>query len=155
MGKKIFSGVQPTGNLHLGNYLGAIKNFVELNNDNQNKLLFIRNEQSYWNEARISSDGMGLFIEGSSGCLVTSLAGIKCCSIVIQNIIFALSKANTQQNFRMKKRRRHILSRTGVVYIFAIPSCPSWQNHTMFAMIPRTSVPSWQALHDSAMRDNC
>ena len=30
MSKKIFSGVQPTGNLHLGNYLGAIKNFVEL-----------------------------------------------------------------------------------------------------------------------------
>ena len=28
----IFSGVQPTGNLHLGNYLGAIKNFVELQN---------------------------------------------------------------------------------------------------------------------------
>ncbi len=26
----IFSGVQPTGNLHLGNYLGAIKNWVEL-----------------------------------------------------------------------------------------------------------------------------
>ena len=26
----VFSGVQPTGNLHLGNYLGAIKNFVEL-----------------------------------------------------------------------------------------------------------------------------
>ncbi len=28
--KLIFSGVQPTGNLHLGNYLGAIKNWVEL-----------------------------------------------------------------------------------------------------------------------------
>jgi len=27
---RIFSGVQPTGNLHLGNYLGAIKNFVAL-----------------------------------------------------------------------------------------------------------------------------
>ena len=40
MGKKIFSGVQPTGNLHLGNYLGAIKNFVKLNNDNQNKCVF-------------------------------------------------------------------------------------------------------------------
>jgi len=25
-----FSGVQPTGNLHLGNYLGAIVNFVKL-----------------------------------------------------------------------------------------------------------------------------
>ena len=38
--KKIFSGVQPTGNLHLGNYLGAIKNFVELNNDKENKCIF-------------------------------------------------------------------------------------------------------------------
>ncbi len=28
--KLVFSGVQPTGNLHLGNYLGAIKNFVAL-----------------------------------------------------------------------------------------------------------------------------
>ena len=27
---RIFSGVQPTGNLHLGNYLGAIRNFVDL-----------------------------------------------------------------------------------------------------------------------------
>ena len=26
----VFSGVQPTGNLHIGNYLGAIKNFVDL-----------------------------------------------------------------------------------------------------------------------------
>ncbi len=40
MSKKIFSGVQPTGNLHLGNYLGAIKNFVRLNNDNDNKCVF-------------------------------------------------------------------------------------------------------------------
>ena len=40
MGKKIFSGVQPTGNLHLGNYLGAIKNFVELNNNIENNCVF-------------------------------------------------------------------------------------------------------------------
>ena len=40
MGKKIFSGVQPTGNLHLGNYLGAIKNFVDLNNDLSNECIF-------------------------------------------------------------------------------------------------------------------
>ncbi|MEJ2026276.1 MAG: tryptophan--tRNA ligase [Limibacillus sp.] len=31
--KRIFSGVQPTGNLHLGNYLGAIRNFVALQED--------------------------------------------------------------------------------------------------------------------------
>ena len=40
MEKKIFSGVQPTGNLHLGNYLGAIKNFVELSNDKNNHCIF-------------------------------------------------------------------------------------------------------------------
>ena len=40
MEKKIFSGVQPTGNLHLGNYLGAIKNFVDLSNENENECIF-------------------------------------------------------------------------------------------------------------------
>ena len=40
MKKIIFSGVQPTGNLHLGNYLGAIKNFVKLDNDDNNNCIF-------------------------------------------------------------------------------------------------------------------
>ena len=40
MKKIIFSGVQPTGNLHLGNYLGAIKNFVKLNKDVNNNCIF-------------------------------------------------------------------------------------------------------------------
>ncbi len=33
MKKRIFSGAQPTGNLHLGNYLGALKNWVNLQNE--------------------------------------------------------------------------------------------------------------------------
>tara|TARA_B000000557_G_C20782263_1_gene447053 strand:- start:207 stop:1208 length:1002 start_codon:yes stop_codon:yes gene_type:complete len=40
MAKKIFSGVQPSGNLHLGNYLGAIKNFVNLQNENNNLCIY-------------------------------------------------------------------------------------------------------------------
>ena len=40
MGKKIFSGVQPTGNLHLGNYIGAIKNFVDLQNQEGNECVY-------------------------------------------------------------------------------------------------------------------
>ena len=40
MSKKIFSGVQPTGNLHLGNYLGAIKNFVNLQKDKDNNCIY-------------------------------------------------------------------------------------------------------------------
>ena len=33
MKKRIFSGAQPTGSLHIGNYLGALKNWVALQND--------------------------------------------------------------------------------------------------------------------------
>ena len=40
MSKKIFSGVQPSGNLHIGNYIGAIKNFVDLNNEKKNECIF-------------------------------------------------------------------------------------------------------------------
>jgi len=40
MRKKIFSGVQPTGNLHLGNYIGAIKNFVGLQNQEGNECVY-------------------------------------------------------------------------------------------------------------------
>jgi len=32
---RVFSGVQPTGNLHIGNYLGALKQFVELQDDHE------------------------------------------------------------------------------------------------------------------------
>ncbi|MBD2202296.1 tryptophan--tRNA ligase [Calothrix sp. FACHB-1219] len=39
MGKqRVLSGVQPTGNLHLGNYLGAIRNWVEAQSDYDNYL---------------------------------------------------------------------------------------------------------------------
>ncbi len=38
--KIIFSGIQPTGAIHIGNYLGAIKNWVELQNDPQYECFF-------------------------------------------------------------------------------------------------------------------
>ena len=31
--RTVFSGIQPTGNLHIGNYLGALRNWVDLQND--------------------------------------------------------------------------------------------------------------------------
>jgi len=34
MAKRLFSGIQPSGNLHIGNYLGAIKQWVELQDEN-------------------------------------------------------------------------------------------------------------------------
>lgn len=33
--KSVFSGVQPTGNIHIGNYLGALKQFVQLQEENR------------------------------------------------------------------------------------------------------------------------
>jgi tryptophanyl-tRNA synthetase len=35
MPKRIFSGAQPTGNVHLGNYLGALRNWVALQHENE------------------------------------------------------------------------------------------------------------------------
>ena len=34
--KRVFSGIQPTGNIHLGNYLGAIRNWVETQSEYDN-----------------------------------------------------------------------------------------------------------------------
>ena len=39
--KRILSGVQPTGDLHLGNWLGAIKNWVDLQNDHETFLCVV------------------------------------------------------------------------------------------------------------------
>lgn len=38
--KRIFSGIQPTGVLHLGNYLGALKQFVELQENKENECIY-------------------------------------------------------------------------------------------------------------------
>ena len=38
--KRILSGIQTTGNLHLGNYLGAIRNWVEIQQDYDNFFFF-------------------------------------------------------------------------------------------------------------------
>ena len=38
--KVIFSGIQPSGVLHIGNYLGAIKNWVEIQNSNDAETIF-------------------------------------------------------------------------------------------------------------------
>ena len=32
---RIFSGIRPTGNIHLGNYLGAVKQWIELQDKNE------------------------------------------------------------------------------------------------------------------------
>jgi tryptophanyl-tRNA synthetase len=34
--RRVFSGIQPSGNLHLGNYLGALKNWVEIQDQYDN-----------------------------------------------------------------------------------------------------------------------
>src|SRR3970282_423427 len=38
---KVFSGIRPSGKLHLGNYLGAIKNWIELQNEADQAILAV------------------------------------------------------------------------------------------------------------------
>ena len=37
---RIISGIQPSGELHIGNYLGAIKKWLELQSDSKNECFF-------------------------------------------------------------------------------------------------------------------
>ncbi|MFN3660384.1 MAG: hypothetical protein ACK4TN_03995, partial [Brevinematales bacterium] len=37
---RILSGIQPTGYLHYGNYFGAVRNWVRLQNDPQNETFY-------------------------------------------------------------------------------------------------------------------
>jgi len=32
---RVFSGIQPSGELHIGNYLGAVQNWVQLQREHQ------------------------------------------------------------------------------------------------------------------------
>jgi tryptophanyl-tRNA synthetase len=41
MPKRIFSGIQPTGNIHLGNYLGALRNWVALQHEYESFLCIV------------------------------------------------------------------------------------------------------------------
>lgn len=37
---RIFSGIQPTGSMHIGNYLGAIRNWVSLQEESKDSVLY-------------------------------------------------------------------------------------------------------------------
>ncbi len=39
--KRVFSGIQPTGSLHLGNYLGAIKHWVDGQDAKENYICIV------------------------------------------------------------------------------------------------------------------
>ena len=40
--KRVFSGIRATGRLHLGNYLGAVKGFLELEKTGKYETVYIR-----------------------------------------------------------------------------------------------------------------
>ena len=51
---RVVSGIQPTGNLHLGNYLGAIRNWVTMQNDVAGECLYFLADLHAINAAAIS-----------------------------------------------------------------------------------------------------
>ncbi|KHF35838.1 Tryptophan--tRNA ligase [Paenibacillus sp. P1XP2] len=58
--KKVLSGIQPSGKLTLGNYIGAMKNFVKLQNDyacnfmvvDLHAITFLRNRRRFASSRR-------------------------------------------------------------------------------------------------------
>ena len=65
MSERIFSGVQPTGNLHLGNYLGAIRNWVDLQHDYD--CLFCEAFNTDGKEKGLGQLALGLLLDPEDG----------------------------------------------------------------------------------------
>ena len=55
-GKRILSGMQPTGKLHLGNLVGALENWVELQNSGYNNFHMVADWHSLTTDYNSSSD---------------------------------------------------------------------------------------------------
>jgi len=56
--KRVFSGIQPTGRLHLGNYLGSIKQWLFLQGNPQNSCIWMLADLHSWTK---SIPNIGIF----------------------------------------------------------------------------------------------
>ena len=65
---RVFSGVQPSGSLHIGNYLGAIKNFVNLQNDYDSIFCIVDlHAITVWQDPKVLHENIGV----QSGVMTT------------------------------------------------------------------------------------
>lgn len=69
----LISGIQPTGKLHLGNYLGALKNFVELQNSGKYECFFFIADYHSLTENFNPKEKSGQILELTSDYLAAGL----------------------------------------------------------------------------------
>ena len=66
MRKRIFSGAQPTGNLHIGNYIGALRNWAALQHDYDSIYCVVNlHAITLPHRQHVPDSGRRLIIEGS------------------------------------------------------------------------------------------
>src|SRR3989338_8782042 len=69
----LISGIQPTGRLHLGNYLGALKNFVELQNSGRYQCYFFIADYHSITEDFDAKEKMGQILDLTANYLAAGL----------------------------------------------------------------------------------
>jgi tryptophanyl-tRNA synthetase len=82
---KIVSGIQPSGELHLGNYLGAVKNWINLQEDKNNSCLFFLADLHSLTEGTSSAEDKKKQIEQLAIDLLALGLDPKKCTLFIQS----------------------------------------------------------------------
>src|SRR5215813_4947573 len=84
MKARVFSGVQPTGNLHIGNYLGALKNWVKIQYDYESIFCIVdlHAVTIYQQPAELQSK-----IEETAGLFLAAGIDPKHCAVMAQSAV--------------------------------------------------------------------
>ncbi len=123
--KRVFSGIQPSGEMHLGNYLGAIKNWVEGQHENDNIFCIVD-----WHAITVPQDPAALHRRSRELAMIYIAAGLdpKSTAIFIQshvkehaelawlfNCITPMGWANRMTQFKEKSAETKERSSVGLL----------------------------------------
>ena len=114
----IFSGIQPSGNLHVGNYLGAVKNWVDLQNSGQYDCFFcivdyhslsgnMTAEERRENTTTLAAELLALGIDPNKSTLFIQSAVPECAELAwIFNTITPVVELERMTQFKDKSKQQ-------------------------------------------------
>ncbi len=130
MKKTIVSGIQPTGNLHIGNYLGAIKNWVDLQNSGDYTCFFFIADYHSLTGNQTAKERSAFTVQMAAELIAAGIDPKKSTLFVqsfvpehtelawIFNCVTPISELERMTQFKDKSARQHSNINTG---LFAYP----------------------------------
>ena len=119
--ERVFSGVQPTGNLHLGNYLGAITKFVALQ-DKYDCIYCVVDLHAItvWQDrAALHHANLSELINHGSSATQSALAGFQQAGMDPTQALLQINRMVDQQSFMMAAN--DVFFGSSMIFILLIP----------------------------------